>query len=81
MEQGMLTPHETEKASAAPLGVVMRNVEGTQAPYFVDMVKDQLLEQFSEKDLLSQSYRIYTTLDMDVQQAASNRNQYRHGGS
>ncbi len=71
MEQGMLTPQETEKASAAPLGVVMRNVEGTQAPYFVDMVKDQLLEQFSEKDLLSQSYRIYTTLDMDVQQAAS----------
>ena len=71
MEQGMLTPQGTEKASAAPLGVVLRNVEGTQAPYFVDMVKDQLLEQFSEHDLLSQSYRIYTTLDMDAQQAAS----------
>ena len=50
---------------------VMRNVEGTQAPYFVDMVKDQLLAQFSEHDLLSQSYRIYTTLDLDVQEAAS----------
>jgi penicillin-binding protein 1B len=71
MEQGMLTPQETGKASGAPLGVVLRNVEGTQAPYFVDMVKDQLLSQFSEKDLLSQSYRIYTTLDLDVQQAAS----------
>ena len=71
MEQGMLTPQETEKASAAPLGVVLRNVEGTQAPYFVDMVKDQLLSQFSEHDLLSQSYRIYTTLDLDVQEAAS----------
>ena len=71
MEQGMLTPRETEKASAAPLGVVMRNVEGTQAPYFVDMVKDQLLAQFTEHDLLSQSYRIYTTLDLDVQEAAS----------
>ena len=71
MDQGMLTPPETEKASAAPLGIVLRNVEGTQAPYFVDMVKDQLLSQFSEHDLLSQSYRIYTTLDMDVQQAAS----------
>jgi penicillin-binding protein 1B len=71
MEQDMLTPQETEKASGAPLGLVMRNVEGTQAPYFVDMVKDQLLSQFSEHDLLSQSYRIYTTLDMDVQEAAS----------
>jgi penicillin-binding protein 1B len=71
MEQGMLTPQETEKASAAPLGVVLRNVEGTQAPYFVDMVKDQLLSQFTEHDLLSQSYRIYTTLDLDLQEAAS----------
>ena len=71
MEQGMLTPQETEKASAAPLGVVLRNVEGMQAPYFIDMVKDQLLSQFSEHDLLSQSYRIYTTLDLDVQEAAS----------
>ena len=51
--------------------MVLRNVEGTQAPYFVDMVKDQLLSQFSEHDLLSQSYRIYTTLDLDVQEAAS----------
>ena len=71
MEQGMLTPQETEKDSAAPLGVVLRNVEGTQAPYFVDMVKDQLLSQFSDHDLLSESYRIYTTLDLDVQEAAS----------
>lgn len=71
MERGMLTSKETEQASGAPLGVVVRNVEGTQAPYFVDMVKDQLLSQFSDHDLLSQSYRIYTTIDPDVQEAAS----------
>lgn len=70
-ELGMLSSADTEKAYAALLGVVLRNVEGTQAPYFVDMVKDQLLSQFTERDLLSQSYRIYTTLDLDVQQAAS----------
>ncbi|HTS69911.1 MAG TPA: PBP1A family penicillin-binding protein [Terriglobia bacterium] len=70
-EQGMLTPQEMERASEAPLGVVTRNVEATQAPYFVDMVKDQLLSQFSDHDLLSQSYRVYTTLDLDVQEAAS----------
>ena len=71
LELGLLSPAEAEKANAAPLGVVMRNVEGTQAPFFVDMVKDQLLSQFTEHDLLSQSYRIYTTLDLDVQEAAS----------
>ena len=71
MEQGMLTPQEMDKASEAPLGIVLRNAEGTQAPYVVDMVKDRLLSQFSEHDLLSQSYRIYTTLDLDLQGAAS----------
>ncbi len=71
MEQDTLTLQEEEKASSAPLGIVLRNVESTQAPYFVDMVRDQLLSHFTEHDLLSQSYRIYTTLDPDVQAAAS----------
>ena len=38
---------------------------------FVEMVKAQLLAQFSEHDLLSRGYRIYTTLDLDLQRAAS----------
>jgi len=71
LEMGLITPAEAEQASGASLGVAGQNAEGQQAPYFVDMVKDQLLAQFSERDLLSQSYRIYTTLDLDVQQAAS----------
>jgi penicillin-binding protein 1B len=71
LEVGFITPAEAEQASAAPLGLAQRNVEGSQAPYFVDMVKDRLLDQFSERDLLSQSYRIYTTLDLDLQRAAS----------
>ena len=71
LEVGFITPAEAEQASAAPLGLAQRNVEGSQAPFFVDMVKDQLLEQFSERDLLSQSYRIYTTLDLDLQRTAS----------
>lgn len=71
LENGTITPAEAEKASGAPLGVSHQNVEATQAPYFVDMVKDQLLAQFPERDLLSQSYRIYTTLDLDLQRAAS----------
>jgi penicillin-binding protein 1B len=71
LETGYITAAEAESAAAAPLGVISGNVEATQAPYFVDMVKDQLLQQFPERDLLSQSYRIYTTLDLDFQRAAS----------
>src|SRR6202167_2875693 len=41
------------------------------APYFVEMVKDHLLENFSETDLETQSLRIYTTLDPQLQRAAA----------
>jgi penicillin-binding protein 1B len=70
-EVGFITPAEAEKAATAPLGVTQQNVEANQAPFFVDMVKDRLLEQFTERDLISQSYRVYTTLDLDLQRIAS----------
>jgi penicillin-binding protein 1B len=46
-------------------------IDSSSAPYFVDMVKDHLLEEFSENDLANQSYRIYTTLDPALQRAAA----------
>jgi len=71
LETGFITPVEAETASGAPLALAHQNVEGSQAPFFIDMVKDQLLAQFPERDLLSQSYRVYTTLELDLQRAAS----------
>jgi len=47
------------------------NVEASDAPYFVDMVRDTLINKFSEHELNDQSYRIYTTLDPDLQKAAA----------
>jgi penicillin-binding protein 1B len=70
-ELGMITPVQAAAATESPLAVVNQNVEGREAPYFVDMVRDRLLTQFSDQDLNSQSYRIYTTLNLDLQKAAS----------
>ena len=71
LEVGFITGVEAERATAAPLGLTQQNVEASHAPFFVDMVRDELLSHFLERDLLSQSYRIYTTLDLDLQRAAS----------
>jgi penicillin-binding protein 1B len=46
-------------------------VEASDAPYFVDMVKDTLAGDYSEADLNENAYRIYTTLDPDLQHAAA----------
>jgi membrane carboxypeptidase/penicillin-binding protein len=68
---GFISASEAEQASRTPLGLAEQSAEARQQAYFVDMVKAQLLAQFSERDLLSRGYRIYTTLDIDLQRAAS----------
>jgi penicillin-binding protein 1B len=66
-----ITREQADKAKAAPLKLAPPNVEASDAPYFVDMVRDTLINKFSEHDLNDQSYRIYTTLDPDLQKAAA----------
>ena len=71
VENGYVSQAEADAAKKAKFHFVSGGVDSSSAPYFVDMVKDHLLEQFSETDLETQSYRIYTTLDPDLQRAAS----------
>ncbi len=70
-ENAAITADQAAAAKKAPLQIVGGGLEGSTAPYFVDMVKDHLLDRFSEADLLSQSFRVYTTLDPELQRAAS----------
>ena len=70
-ENAAITPAQALDAKKTPLQIVGGGLEGSTAPYFVDMVKDHLLDRFSESDLLSQSFRVYTTLDPELQRAAS----------
>jgi penicillin-binding protein 1B len=68
---GSVTPAEAADASQAPLEVAPANVEASEAPYFVDLVKDRLLSRYSEEELVSSSYRVYSTLDLRLQRAAA----------
>ena len=71
VETHVITREQADKAKAAPLKLAPPNVEASDAPYFVDMVRDQLISKFNENELNDQSYRIYTTLDPDLQRAAA----------
>jgi penicillin-binding protein 1B len=71
VETHAIKKEDAEKAKAAPLKLAPPNVEASDAPYFVDMVRDQLISKFNENELNDQSYRIYTTLDPDLQKAAA----------
>jgi len=71
VETGAISQEEADRAKAALLKLAPPNVEASDAPYFVDLVKDTLLERYSEQELNENGYRIYTTLDPDLQRAAA----------
>jgi penicillin-binding protein 1B len=71
VETHAITREQADKAKSVPLKLAPPNVEASDAPYFVDMVRDTLINKFNEHELNDQSYRIYTTLDPDLQKAAA----------
>ena len=66
-----ISDQEYEAAIESPLSATKHNVESTDATYFVDMVIDTLIDKFQDYDFQTNTYRIYTTLDLQLQRDAS----------
>jgi penicillin-binding protein 1B len=71
VENHYVTMDQARDAKRAPLHIVSGGLENSDAPYFVDMVDDHLLDHFSQADLLSGGFRVYTTLDPQLERAAT----------
>jgi penicillin-binding protein 1B len=71
VETSAITTTEAEHAKAEPLRLAPPNVDASEAPYFVDLVHDQLVQRVNDQDLAHQSLRIYTSLDPELQRVAS----------
>jgi len=71
VETHAITKEQAEKAKATPLKLAPPNVEASDAPYFVDLVRDTVTAKVPEREVNEQAYRIYTTLDPDLQRAAA----------
>jgi len=69
--QGFLTPEEAEYWKGYPLILTSRRTSyGDVAPYFVEWLRSSFLEPRFGRDLYEKGLRIYTTLDLDMQEAA-----------
>jgi penicillin-binding protein 1B len=71
VETGSITRAQADAAKATPLKLAPQNVEASDAPYFVDLIREQLVSKYSEDDLNSDGLRIYTTLDPNLQTVAA----------
>ena len=70
LDNKYITSEDLEEAKKATLKIVHASGSGREAPYFVDMVKDHLLDKYSENELLSENFRVYTTLDPALERDA-----------
>jgi len=71
VETGAITESEATRDKAEPLHLTPPNIDSSEAPYFVDLVHDQLVQRIGDQNLAHQNLRIYTSLDPDLQHAAS----------
>ncbi|HUB18356.1 MAG TPA: transglycosylase domain-containing protein [Acidobacteriaceae bacterium] len=70
VETGDITKAQAEQAKAAPLNLDPGAFDAGEAPYFVDLVRDQLVQRLGDPDYNEQGLRIYTSLDPQLQQIA-----------
>jgi penicillin-binding protein 1B len=71
VETGAITKEQAETAKAEPLHLVPGSVDASEAPYFVDLVRDQLVQKLGDRDFNREGLRIYSSLDPDLQRVAT----------
>ncbi len=67
---GYLSAQQYAEAIRTPLVLSPGETESSDAPYFVDLVNEDLQGRFQDWDFATNSYRVYSTLDIDLQKAA-----------
>jgi penicillin-binding protein 1B len=71
VETGAITKEQAEATKAEGLHTSVQSVDASEAPYFVDLVHDQLIQKLGERDFNREGLRIYTSLDPDLQRVAT----------
>jgi penicillin-binding protein 1B len=69
-EAGFIEAATMEAAVAQPLRVESASLDSTEAPYFVDLVRQQLAERYETRDLATQNLAVQTSLDLGLQSLA-----------
>lgn len=71
VETEKLTRDQSEAYKKRPLGLTSKaGLDSSDAPYFVDYLTRQLEREYDERAGSLRSLRIYSTIDLDLQQAA-----------
>lgn len=68
---GFISASQKIRAKDEPMNLKSRTLMNySQAPYFVDYIQKQLEDLYGERSLQNRAMKVYTTVDMGLQQAA-----------
>ncbi|MBH00271.1 MAG: penicillin-binding protein 1A [Solibacterales bacterium] len=70
LRDDVITDEQFTQADQDEVHLAVGKIESSAAPYFVDLVNNQLKAWFTPDELITQSYWVYTTLDVELQEAA-----------
>ncbi len=71
VETGAITQEQADQAKAEPIRLAPPDADASEAPYFVDLVHDQIVQRLGDSDVTRSALRIYTSLDPELQRAAA----------
>ena len=71
LEDGVITARQASAAKASPLGLHIEPPPNTDAPWFVEEVRRELNVRFGAEMVHASGLRVYTTLDLSLQEAAN----------
>ena len=67
---GYITKAQMEAAQKEPLVIVGKELDKNFAGYFVEMIRQHLQRNFSNRQIFSEGLKVYTTLDRNLQESA-----------
>ena len=71
LEDGVITAAQANVARSAPLGLRIQTPPNSIAPWFVEEVRRELERKFGSEQVHQAGLKVYTTLDLDLQQTAN----------
>jgi len=71
VDTGAITQDQADHAKAEPIRLAPPDADASEAPYFVDLVHDQIVQRLGDSEIGHSALRIYTSLDPELQRAAA----------
>ncbi|HEX4311093.1 MAG TPA: PBP1A family penicillin-binding protein [Acidobacteriaceae bacterium] len=71
LEDGKITAAQAEAARSSPLDLHLEAPPNSVAPWFVEEVRRELERRFGTEEVHAAGLKVYTTLDLDLQNAAN----------